>query len=152
MKKLYTIVSTKAALNTLEEIHQYNGTKKRNRNIKWLNSPFSETYKTNIAKTFFRILDKHFPNSHLLYKIFNRNTAKVSYSCMDSVSQIVNQHNKNLSNKKEKQTNSCKYRNKNEFPLNGIWKEHSLIYKCTVSTMQKLKQRIYLGIAQRNWK
>ena len=71
---------------------------------------------------------------------------------MNSVSQIVNQHNKNLSNKKEKQTSSCEYRNKNESPLNGIWKVHSLIYKCTVSAMQTLKERIYLGIAERNWK
>ena len=59
-----------------EEIHQYNS-KNRTQNI-WFNPPFSQTVKTNIAKSFFRILDKYFPKSHSLYKIFNRNTIKIS--------------------------------------------------------------------------
>ena len=65
----------------------------------YINPPFSETVETNVAKLFFRLLDKHLPKSHLLHKIFNRNTIKVSYSCMNNVSQIIKQHNKNVSNK-----------------------------------------------------
>ena len=77
---LYTI-GYKSTLKYSKEIHQYNS-RKRNRNIIWFNPPFSQTIKTNIAKTFFRLLDTHFPRSHSLYKIFNKNTVKVSYSCM----------------------------------------------------------------------
>ena len=59
---LYTRVVTKAALNT-QEIHQYNS-KKRTGNIIWFNSPFSQTVKTNVAKSFFRLLDEHFLINH----------------------------------------------------------------------------------------
>ena len=108
MKRLYTRVVIKAAS---EEIHQCNS-KKRTRNILWFNPPFSQTVKTNVAKTFFRLLDKHFPKSHSLHKILNRNnTIKVSYSCMNNVSEIIKQHNKNVSNKKVNQTNPCNCRN-----------------------------------------
>ena len=115
-------------------------------------TPFAQAVKTNVAKLFFRLLDKHFAKSHLLHKIFNRNTIKVSYSCMNNVSQIIKQHNRNVSNKKEKQTNPCNCRNKNECPLNGNCKVQNVIYKCTVSATQTFKQRVYLGIAEGNWK
>ena len=110
------------------------------------------TVKTNVAKSFFRLLVKHFPKYHSLYKIFNRNTIKVSYSCMNNGSQIIKQHNKNVSNKKEKQTNLCNCRNKNDSPLNGNCKIQNVIYKCTVSATQTFKQRVCLGIAEGNWK
>ena len=140
----------KNSLKYSEEIHQHSSNK-RTRKIIWFNPPFTQTVKTNVAKLFFRLLDKHFPKSHLLHKIFNRNTIKVSYSCMNNVSQIIKQHNRNVSNKKEKQTNPCNCRNKNECPLNGNCKVQNVIYKCTVSATQKFKQRVYLGIAKGNW-
>ena len=118
----------------------------------WFNRSFSQTVKTNVAKSFFRLLDKHFPKSHLLYKIFNRNTIKFIDSCMNSVSQIIKRHNKNVSSNKEKQTNPCKCRNKKEYRLNGNCKVQNFIYKCTVSATQMFKQRVYLGIAEGNWK
>ena len=98
MKTLYTPVGTKAVLNAQRKSIS-TSVKKRTRNIIWFNPQFSETVKTNAAKSFFRILDKHFPKSHPIYKIFNRNTNKVSYSCMNNVSQIIKQY-KNLSKKK----------------------------------------------------
>ena len=71
---------------------------------------------------------------------------------MNNVSQIIKQHNKNIAFKKEKQPNSCNCRNKNECPLNGNCKVQNVIYKCTVSAIQTFKQRVYLGIAEGNWK
>ena len=141
----------KSSLKYSEEINQHSSNK-RIRKIIWFNPPFTQTVKTNVAKLFLRLLDKHFPKSHLLHKIFNRNTIKVSYSCMNNVSQIIKLHNRNVSNKKEKQTNPCNCRNKIECPLNGNCKVQSVIYKCTVSATQTFKQRVYLGIAEGNWK
>ena len=46
-----------------EEIHQ-NGSNNRTHKIIWFNQPFTQTLKTNVAKLFFRLLDKHFPKSH----------------------------------------------------------------------------------------
>ena len=106
----------KSSLKYSEDIHQHNSKKRTTPKI-WFNPPFTQTVKTNVAKSFFRLLDKHFPKSHLLYKIFNRNTIKVSYSCTNNVSQMIKQHNRNISNKKEKQTNLCNCRNKNQCSL-----------------------------------
>ena len=75
----------KSSLKYSEEILHCN-IMKRTRNIIWLNPPFSHTVKTKVGKSFFRLLDKHFPRSHSLYKIFNRNNVKVSYSCMNNAS------------------------------------------------------------------
>ena len=54
--------------------------------------------------------------------------------------------------KKSRQTESCTYRNKNEYPLNESCKLQNAIYKCTVSATQTFKQRVYLGKAEGNWK
>ena len=57
----------------------------RARNIIWFNPPYSQNVKTNIGKTFLKLVKKHFPRGHKLYKIFNRNTLKLSYSCMSGM-------------------------------------------------------------------
>ena len=155
-QKLYQNIVHKSGLHksgykSRKEIYQHSSNK-GTRKIIWLNPLFTQTVKTNFAKLFLRLLTKHFPKSHLLHKIFNRNTIKVSYSWMKNVSKIIKQHNRNVSNKKEKQTNPCNCRNKNECPLNGNCKVQSVICECTVSATQTFKQRVYLGIAEGNWK
>ena len=54
-------------------------------------------------------------------------------------------HNKNVFNKKEKETNSCNCRNKNECPLNGNYKVQNVIYICTVSETQIFKKTCLFG-------
>ena len=61
----------------------------RARNIIWFNPLYSQNVKTNIGKTFLNLVKKHFPRDHKLYKIFNRNTLKLSYSCMSSMSRLI---------------------------------------------------------------
>ena len=63
-----------------------NNTKNRKRNIIWFNPPFSLNVSTNIGKTFFSVLDQHFPKMHQLHKLFNQNNVKVSYSPLVKVS------------------------------------------------------------------
>ena len=38
------------------------------------------------------LVDKHFPKDHKLHKIANRNTIKISYSCMNSTKRIIDNH------------------------------------------------------------
>ena len=73
-----------------------NKTKQRSRKIIWFNPPYSMNVRTNVAKTFLKIVDKNFPNSHKFHKIFNRNNVKVSYSCLPNVSSIIAAHNKKI--------------------------------------------------------
>ena len=63
-------------------------------NIIWFNPPFSKSVPTNVAKKFLQFILKIFPRSHKLHKIFNRNTAKVIYSCMNNISEIIKERNK----------------------------------------------------------
>ena len=68
----------------------------RQRNIIWFNPPFSKSVNTNIGREFLSLIDKHFPLQHKLHKIFNRNTLKVSYSCMNNVKSIITKHNAHI--------------------------------------------------------
>ena len=70
--------------------------KNRKRNIIWFNPPYSKSLKTNIGKYFFRLLNKHFPRGHKHYKMFNRNTLKLSYSCMPNLKAKIDEHNKKI--------------------------------------------------------
>ena len=50
----------------------------RKRKIIWFNPPYSANVKTNVGKIFTRVVDKHFPCHHKYYKLFNRNSIKLS--------------------------------------------------------------------------
>ena len=82
--------------------------KNRKRNIIWFNPPYNKNVKTNIGKIFLKLVDKHFPNSNKLHKIFNRNTLKVSYRCTENMAQITKKHNKKITNTTDKSTNPAK--------------------------------------------
>ena len=100
---------------------------------------------------FFRLLDKHFPRTSRLYKIFHRNTVKVSYSCMENVRQIIRNHSNYVSRKKPKSTPSCNCKKKDKFPMNGNCLKNNMIYKCTVSPTTTTKQRAYPWLAEGEW-
>ena len=67
--------------------------KTRSRKIIWYNPPFSKNVRTNIGAHFLKLISKHFPEGNKLHKIFNKNTLKVSYSCMRNIQQIIKSHN-----------------------------------------------------------
>ena len=71
----------------------------RKRKIVWFNPLYNQNVSTNIAKIFLKLVDKLFPRTHRLHKIFNRNTIKVSYSCMSNVQQLIKKHNNFIQNK-----------------------------------------------------
>ena len=50
--------------------------KQRKRNITWSNPPFSKNVVTKTGRYFLNLLDKHFPQDHKFYKIFDRNLYK----------------------------------------------------------------------------
>ena len=131
-----------------------NWPKKRNRkrNIIWFNPPFNKNIKTNIGKTFLKLIDKHFPRSSKLHKIFNRNTIKVSYSCTENMSMIIKKHNKKIINNKATPTTpQCNCRKKTECPLNGNCQQPSVIYQAMAKIKNK-PEKVYLGLTEGPWK
>ena len=74
--------------NEVQELGN-NNRRKRKRKIIWFNPPYSKNVKTNVGKVFLKLLKKHFPTSHILHKIFNKNTVKISYSCMKNMNSVI---------------------------------------------------------------
>ena len=101
--------------------------KNRRRDIIWYNPPFSKNVSTNIGRTFLKLLDAEFPKEHVLHKIFNRNTVKISYSCMPNLKQNIDGHNKSILHKKIVPPRSCNCRMKTECPMSGNCHKESVV-------------------------
>ncbi|GFR69613.1 hypothetical protein ElyMa_005636500 [Elysia marginata] len=69
----------------------------RKRKITWFIPLNNNSIAINIVKTFFTLIDTYFPPDHKLHKIINKKyTFKRSYSCMNNVKQIRNNHNNSM--------------------------------------------------------
>ena len=107
---------------------QRKGKKNRSRKIIWFNPPFSSNVKSNVGGggggQFINLIGKHFPTGHKLHKIFNKNTTKVSYSCMANMTHdsIIKSHNDRTLKKAETlnrpQEKTCNCRSQ-DCPLRG---------------------------------
>ena len=62
-----------------------NEKRKRKRKIIWFNPSLSKNVMTNFGEIFFKLLYKNFSPSHSFHKIFNKNSVKISYSCMRNI-------------------------------------------------------------------
>lgn len=126
--------------------------KRRQRKIIWYNPPYNTSVSTDIGRKFFGLLDKHFPKNHKFHKIFNRNTVKMSYSCMPNVGSILQSHNKNILNKKDVDHNNkrCNCRDKTSCPLKGECLVSSVVYEATVATTKENYR--YIGLTEGTFK
>ena len=129
--------------------------KQRKRNILWYNPPFDLQVKTNLGKQFLSLLDKHFPPHHKLSKILNRNTVKLSYSCMQNIASRVSslnvkQLNKYRSNDSES-GQKCNCSSKAVCPLNGECLSECIIYQADAKPSIG-DSRKYIGLCEPSFK
>ena len=95
---------------------------KRQRNVICFDPPYNKSVKTNIGRAFISLIERSFPAGHKLRKIFNRNTIKLSYSCMPNVKQIIDGHNKailkiaEIAQPQKNEGNTCSCRKKRRLP------------------------------------
>ena len=92
---------------------------------------------------FLHLVDKHFPRSNKLHKIFNGNTIKVSYSCTDNMAKIIKNHNKKVTSKVAPMSPKCNCREKEKCPFNGNCQATSVIYQAKVKTATNPEKNIY---------
>ena len=118
--------------------------------IIWFNPPFSKSVSTNVAEIFRQLVAKHFRRSHKLHKIFNRNTVKVSYSCINNMSKIIKGHNNKVTSKPRGERSKCNCRKKAECPMEGNCQVNNVVYKCDVT--RPLPKKMYLRLAEGEWK
>lgn len=127
--------------------------RKRVRPVIWFNPPFSLNVKTNIGKKFLSLVDKHFGSSNLK-KYFNRNTIKLSYSCMPNIGTIISGHNRRILEEKkyvDLQNVNCNCRGTTiSCPLDGNCLKKSIIYKADVRSNGN--EASYIGLSSGSFK
>ena len=132
--------------------------KNRNRKIICFNPPFSRSVKSNNGWILLSLLSKHFSQNHTMHKIFNRNTVKISYSCLRNISSIISSHNCNIfwpkqrRNKEMFSSCGCNCRVTNERPLNGECQTPSVIYRADVVNNFNDEEKFYFGSADTTFK
>ena len=107
---------------------------------------------TNVGRAFLKILDEEFPKEHVLHKIFNRNTIKISYSCMSNLKQNIDGHNKSILHKKIVPPKTCNCRKPAECPMEGNCLKESVIYQATVTTEDNNPPQTYVGLTENSFK
>ena len=128
----------------------------RKRKTIWFNPPYSMSVQTNIGKIFFKLIDQHFSKNHKYHKIFNRNTLKMSYSCMSNMADRIKAHNNKILNQKTSQSitdsdeEKCNCRQKEECPLNGKCLTTAIVYQATVQYDGKTAK--YIGLTEGDFK
>ena len=137
----------------MNETPANNRNKTRKRNILWFNPPYSESVKSNVGKIFLKLVRSHFPKTHRFHKIFNKSNVKISYSCMNNMTQIIKSHNsKTLNNNNIINENpGCNCRRKAECPLDNQCLSCSLVYKTSVIPTVAAKRK-YLGLTEETFK
>ena len=95
---------------------------------------------------FLQLIDTHFPPTHKLHKIFIRNTVKVSYSCTQNISEIINGHNKKVRQMKRDHHLECDCRIKPNDHLMAVAVKNSTV----LTTFQPKK--VYLGLVDGEFK
>ena len=128
----------------------------RQRDIIWFNPPYSKSVSTNVGKYFLKLLDKHFPKRHKLNKIFNRNTIKISYSCMPSMKAVMNRHNNKILQKRidnPEQMRTCNCQSVDKCVFGGICLEKDVLYSAEInSNLPNYDTKLYKGITSTEWK
>ena len=127
--------------------------KKRKRKVNWFTIPYNAAVKTNIAKEFLKLVDKHFPPGSELHKYYNRNTIKISYSTMPNMQSIISTHNKRiLGDSKIPTIEGCNCRQPQTCPLDGKCKTSNMVYKATVTLDSDQSQHQYIGLTSATFK
>ena len=124
------------------------------RDIIWFNPPWSLNCKTKVGALFLKLVKTSFPPFHPLQKIFNRNTLKVSYSCMPNFNQVISSHNHKVRNQNQNKENpgcNCQ-KGPEQCPLNGACQTKSLVYGAKVTNTRTKKSEFYTGVTARRFK
>ena len=100
---------------------------------------------TKVGKNFFRLIQNCFKPEHPLRPILNKNTIKLSYSCMPNVQQKISAKNKRILNQQEKiRHRECNCRKNTQRPMEGKCLTTGVIYQASVTTLNDNKVETYI--------
>ena len=130
-------------------------TKQRKIKIIWFNSPYSKDVLTKVRNQFLKLINKHFPQNHKFYKLFNKNNVKVSYISMPNMKNITNTHNKKIIKPpKDNITRTFNCISKHQCPLaNKKCLTNNVLYKTSITPNEEnSKTKIYYGVSEAAFK
>ena len=123
----------------------------RKKKVTWFNPPYSVHVKSSVGKEFLSLVDRAFPPSNPLHKLFNRHTLKLSYKCMPNMAKAVAKHNRGvLSNKQHKAPPPCKCGN--NCPVGGQCTKTDVVYEAKVREKTTQNVESYTGLTFRPFK
>ena len=106
--------------------------------------------KTNIGKIFLRLLEKHFPKHHKYYKLFEKNNVKISYSCIQNIASVIQNHSTNLlRDLVASTTKECSCRQKSNCPLAEKCLSECLVYHAQVDRSDINQAKSYYGTCEK---
>ena len=142
-----------------KEIHNRIGKKSktaRSRLVTWYNPPWNILVVTNIGRLVLNLVKKHFPKGHSLNEIFNKNTIKISYSCLKNIKSTISNHNAKIDKLKQEEKleinkKSCNCRKNKQCPMPENCQESEIVYRAKIVTNNN-KQKTYFGLTARTFK
>ena len=149
-KRLSGLSSSEQMFQSVAPIFQETKRKRNKRNVLWFNPPYSKTIKTNVGGQFLKLLSKHFPKSHILNKVFNRKTVKVSYRNAPNMKKIISTHNQKILRNSEKPAPEGCNCTKGPCPFGGKCQMNNLVYQATVKSENETET--YVGLTATTFK
>ena len=129
--------------------------KNRRRSVTWFNPPFSMNVRSNVGKEFLSLLDRAFPPSNPLHKLFTRQTVKISYKRMPNMAQAVAGHNTKVLNgdRQPDQQPGCNCQGgPGTCPVQGKCLTRCVVYEAAVEQIPSGKTETYTGVTARSFK
>ena len=108
--------------------------------------------RTDIGRQFLKLVKIHFHKHHIFHKIFNKNTVKISYSCMRNMASIISGHNKSLMRKAAPAVPTCNCHDKEQCSLDGQCLAKNLVYKAEITSLPGGEVKDYIGICSTTFK
>lgn len=120
--------------------------KSRHRKVIWFNPPWSKSLKTPVGKIFLSLLEKHFPKGSPLYRFYNKQTIKISYSTVRNLKAHITSHNRKILSPPKLQDESCNCQDKSLCVMPGKCRARDLVYGVKATTQDNDVKR-YQGQA-----
>ena len=112
-------------------------------------------YQVNFNST--PLKPKHQRNRNVIwFKIFNRSTPKLCYSCMPNIGSVIPLHNKALPSTANRNrppaTKECNCHMKDTYPLVGKCLVKALVYHSTVTREDNIQEETSIGLTKNSFK
>ena len=95
----------------------------------------------------FKACKETFSEENPLHKLFNKNTLKVSYSCIGNVASVLSADNRNILFQKKSEF-GCNCRAKTDISLENKCLTPKIVYQADVRKDTNDEKKFYLGLSE----